>query len=111
MQFEFGIAVRQGGRQSIRAMAEALGMSKSSVHRHQRALQRRQQQPESALWESPAGAAWLKILVLATVFVFGCQRGVGCESVSQFFHLLRLDRPFDPDFPTECGSWRVVPLC
>jgi hypothetical protein len=85
-------ALRQGGRQTIRAMAEALGMSKSSVHRHQRALQRRQQQPESDLWESPAGTAWLKILVLATVFVFCCQRGVGCESVSQYFRLLRLDR-------------------
>jgi predicted ArsR family transcriptional regulator len=54
-------ALWQGGIQTIRAMAETLGMSKSSVHRHQQALQRRQQQPESGLWESPAGAAWLKI--------------------------------------------------
>jgi Family of unknown function (DUF6399)/IclR helix-turn-helix domain len=85
-------ALRQGGTQTLRALAQALGMSKSSVHRHQQAMQRRQQHPESALWESPAGAAWLKLLVLATVFVFCCQRGVGCETVSAYFKLLRLDR-------------------
>jgi predicted transcriptional regulator len=78
--------LRQGGTHTVRAIAQTLGMSKSSVHRHQQALQRRQQYPESTFWDSTAGAQWLKILVLATVFVFCCQRGVGCESVSQFFH-------------------------
>jgi IclR helix-turn-helix domain len=85
-------ALHQGGTQTLRTLAQALGMSKSSVHRHQQALQRRQQHPESGLWESPAGAQWLKLLVLATVFVFCCQRGVGCETVSAYFKLLRLDR-------------------
>ena len=85
-------ALDQGGTQTLRTLAQALGMSKSSVHRHQQALQRRQQHPESGLWESPAGAQWLKLLVLATVFVFCCQRGVGCETVSAYFKLLRLDR-------------------
>ncbi|MGB8702511.1 MAG: DUF6399 domain-containing protein, partial [Thermosynechococcaceae cyanobacterium] len=85
-------ALGQGAVPSIRALAQTLGISKSSVHRHRQAMQRRQQHPESGLWDSPAGAEWLKILVLATVFVFCCQRGVGCETVSAYFKLLRLDR-------------------
>jgi hypothetical protein len=85
-------ALGQGGRPTIRAMAQVLGMSKSSVHRHQQALQRRRQHPESELWESVAGAQWLKRLVLATLFIFCCQRGVGCDSIAQFLQLLGLDR-------------------
>jgi DNA-binding IclR family transcriptional regulator len=42
---------------SIRGIAQAMGLSKSSVHRHQQAMARRNQYPESGLWESQAGAA------------------------------------------------------
>lgn len=79
-------------RQTIRAMAQALGLSKSSVHRHQQALARRDQHPESGLWESSVGADWLKRLVLAAILVFCFKRGVGCESLHEFFQLLRLER-------------------
>ena len=80
------------GHLTIRAMAKAIGISKSSVHRHQQARVRRNQHPESGLWESPMGAEWLKLLVLATIFVFCFKRGVGCESLSEFFQLLHLER-------------------
>jgi len=44
------------------------------------------------LWESPVGAQWLKLLVLATIFEFCFKRGVGGESLSEFFQLLHLER-------------------
>ena len=55
-------------------------------------MARRNQYPESELWESPVGAQWLKLLVLATVFEVCFKRGVGCESLSEFFQLLHLER-------------------
>jgi Family of unknown function (DUF6399) len=85
-------AITGSGKKSIRAIAQTLGLSKSSVHRHQQAIARRNVYPESGLWESPAGADWLKQLVLATIFVFCFKRGVGCESLSEFFRLLHLDQ-------------------
>lgn len=78
------------GHQSIRALAQATLLSKSSVHRLLHRIDRRNQYPESSLWETPAGQQWLRLLVIAAVFVFSLQSGVGCERLSQFFHLLRL---------------------
>lgn len=85
-------ALARPGQRTVRAIAQAIGVSKSSVHRHQQAMARRNQYPESGLWESPMGAQWLKLLVLATVFEFCFKRGVGCESLSEFFQLLHLER-------------------
>ena len=42
------------------------------------------------LWESDQGQKWLRLLVLATIFIFALQGGIGCERISKFFHLLRL---------------------
>lgn len=77
---------------SLRGIAQALGVSKSSVHRHQQAMARRNQYPESKLWESQAGAEWLKRLVNATLLIFCLKGGMGCETVAEFFHLLRLEQ-------------------
>jgi len=85
-------ALASPGHLTVRAIAKAIGVSKSSVHRHQQAMTRRNQHPESGLWESPMGAEWLKLLVLATIFEFCFKRGVGCESLSEFFQLLHLER-------------------
>lgn len=85
-------AVTRQGHQTIRAIAKATGFSKSSVHRHQQAIARRHQHPESGLWASSEGAEWLKRLVIASIFVFCFKRGVGCESLSEFFRLLRLEQ-------------------
>jgi len=54
-------------------------------------MDRRDRSPESSLWETPAGHAWLVRLVVATLFVFGLKRGVGAETLSEFFGRLRLD--------------------
>jgi DNA-binding transcriptional ArsR family regulator len=84
-------ALREHGKQSIRSLAERTGLSKSSVHRHLQAIDRRDRYPESSLWETEAGRAWLIRLMVATLFVFGLKRGVGAETLSDFFGRLRLE--------------------
>ena len=78
------------GKTSFRRLAKKTKLSKSSVHRLYHRIARRSQHPESSLWETEAGQNWLRLLVLATIFVFALQGGIGCERLSQFFHLLRL---------------------
>jgi hypothetical protein len=80
------------GKQSCRKLAERIGRSKSSVHRHEQARQRRDHPPESVLWETEAGAAWLRTLFFATLYVFGLQSHVGADTLEEFFKLLRLDQ-------------------
>src|SRR5919198_232386 len=84
-------SIREYGKQSIRSLADRPGLSKSSVHRHLQAMDRRDRYPESSCWETPAGRAWLIRLVLATLLVFGLKRGVGAETLSEFFSRLRLE--------------------
>ncbi len=84
-------AIREHGKQSIRSLADHTGLSKSSVHRHRQAIDRRDRYPESSLWETEAGRAWLIRLVVATLLVFGLKRGVGAETRSEFFSRLRLE--------------------
>src|SRR5687767_1292473 len=84
-------SIREHGKQSIRSLADRIGLSKSSVHRHLQAIDRRDRYPESSFWETPEGRAWLIRLVVATLFVFGLKRGVGAETISEFFSRLRLE--------------------
>src|SRR5438552_1443220 len=67
------------------------GFSNSSVHRVKQALERRDGYPESWLWESAEGHGWLLRLVVATLSVCVLKRGVGAESISEFFCRLRLE--------------------
>src|SRR5688572_21974084 len=91
-------SIREHGKQSIRSLADRTGLSKSSVHRHLQAMDRRDRYPESSFWETEAGRevsptpdmTWLIRLVVATLFVFGLKRGVGAETLSEFFSRLRL---------------------
>lgn len=84
-------SIRDHGKQSIRRLAEQTGFSKSSVHRHLQAIDRRDRYPESSFWETEAGRTWLIRLVVATVFVFGLKRGVGAETIGEFFDRLHLE--------------------
>jgi len=65
--------------------------SKSSVHRHIQAKEKRNKHPESELWETEAGSVWLRLLVFAAIYLFGIRSGVGAETLSQFFKMLRID--------------------
>ena len=61
------------GRQGVRHIAQQTGLSKSSVHRLQHAMERRNSHPESWLWETAEGRQWLTRLVVATLYTFGVQ--------------------------------------
>jgi uncharacterized protein DUF6399/IclR-like helix-turn-helix domain-containing protein len=80
------------GRQGVRRMAQQTGLSKSSVHRLTQAMERRDIHPESWLGETEAGRSWLARLVVATLSTFGLKRGVGMDTMSEFFARLRLER-------------------
>jgi len=85
--------LRERGPQSIRKLAQATGLPKSSVDRHCKGLRERARQvPEAELWEHEQGARWLRVLVLAVLFVFGLKGGMGVERISEFFHRIRLER-------------------
>lgn len=45
-------------KQSMRRIAHQTGFSKSSVHRHKQAMERRGVHPESWLWETAEGRQW-----------------------------------------------------
>jgi hypothetical protein len=84
-------SIRENSKPSIRQLACHTGLSKSSVHRHMQALARRDRHPESWWWETPEGRHWLIRLVVATLFMFGLKRGVGAETISEFFGRLHLE--------------------
>lgn len=77
--------------QGIEAIASATEISKSSVQRHQQGIKRRNQYPESELWETECGSAWLKRLVFGSIFFFGIKHGIGVGELSQFLKALRLE--------------------
>jgi hypothetical protein len=78
------------GRQGVRRIAQQTGLSKSSVHRLTQARERRDIHPESWLWETAEGRQWLTRLLVATLYTFGLKRGVGVDTMSEFFARLRL---------------------
>jgi IclR helix-turn-helix domain len=80
------------GRQGVRRIALQTGLSKSSVHRLTQAMGRRRVHPESWMWETEEGRHWLTRLVVATLYTFGLKRGVGVDTMSEFFARLRLEK-------------------
>jgi hypothetical protein len=78
------------GSQSVRRLAHQTGCSKSSVHRLTQAMERRNRYPESWFWETADGRQWLTRLVVATLYTFGLKRGVGLDTMSEFFARLHL---------------------
>ena len=85
-------SLREHGKQSIRSLADRTGLSKSSVHRHLQAMDRRSL-PGVVVVEAEQAPApgWRFRLMVATLFVFGLKRGVGAETLSEFLGSLRLD--------------------
>jgi hypothetical protein len=76
--------------QSVRRIAQQTGLSKSSVHRLTQAIERRNSHPESWFWETAEGRQWLTRLVVATLYTCGLKRGVGVDTLSEFFARLPL---------------------
>ena len=90
-------ALKEKSVQGIQAIAAATGIPKSSVHRHQQSIVRRNQHPESEWWETEAGGAWLKLLVCGSIFFFGVKHGVGVGELCE-------DRSYDT-WEREIQSW------
>jgi len=85
-------AFRDNAMASIRQVACQTGLSKSSVHRLGRAMDRRNGHPESWFWETEEGHRWLIRLVVAVLYHFGLKRGVGAETMRVFFVCLHLEQ-------------------
>lgn len=81
----------QAGVRTIRSIAADTKIPKSSVHRHLTAIRQRDSLSASSLWTSPPGEQWLQRLVVAAIYVFVIKRGVGAESLCEFFHKLQLE--------------------
>lgn len=79
------------GKQSVRSIGQLIGRPKSTVHRHLQSQSSRDQHPESYFWETEAGEAWLRRLVLGVLFIFGMQHAVGADALSDFFKLIRIN--------------------
>jgi hypothetical protein len=76
---------------TLKTIAETTGLHPSSVYRHQQAIKRRHQYPESSFWETEAGYQWLLRLVFGVIYHFGIKQGVGAESLSEFIQAMHLD--------------------
>src|SRR5215475_15368126 len=61
------------------------------MHRLTQAIERRNRHPESWFWETADGRQWLIRLVVATLYTFGLKRGVGLDTLSEFFARLHLE--------------------
>lgn len=83
--------IKTNVNKSLKAIAAATGLSKSAVHRHQQAIARRNQYPESSYWETEVGHRWLTRLVLGVVYHFGIKQGVGAETLSEFLQVVHLE--------------------
>ena len=81
-------AMREGTQRSLRKIAAATGIPKSSVHRHKQTIARRDQYPEASLWETVAGQEWLRLLVCGAIYVFGIKCGIGAETRRGVFLLV-----------------------
>jgi hypothetical protein len=75
----------------LREIAKAVGLTKDSVARSLVALSSRNKYPESQFWETEAGQAWLCLLVIGTLYVFGMKGNQGAERISEFFKLIRVN--------------------
>ncbi len=83
--------LKMQGQAALSVIAEATGISRSSVHRHQQSIERCQHYPESKWWDTAEGYQWLVRLVIAVVYHFGIKQGVGAESLSGFFKAIHID--------------------
>ncbi|MCP3924550.1 MAG: hypothetical protein GY714_18405 [Desulfobacterales bacterium] len=77
---------------SVRKIAELTGISKSAAHRHKQTILKRNDFPESYLWESEEGLIFLKRLYYGSILLLCVQCGVGANKLTEFFMFLRLDQ-------------------
>ena len=80
------------GKQSFRALGKQINCRKRTVHRHlKKTASLRDQHPETVLWETKAGEAWLRLMIFAVLYKFGIQHTVGADALSDFFKMIRIN--------------------
>ena len=83
--------IKDFGKQSLRKIAEATGLSKDAVSRSLKSQEKRDKYPESHLWETKEGQDWLDMMFCATIYEFGLKGGNGAERISAFFNRIRVN--------------------
>ncbi|WP_339138607.1 MAG: hypothetical protein WGN25_09870 [Candidatus Electrothrix sp. GW3-4] len=96
--------LRKSGKLTYRQLAKKADTSKSRAFRQVKEIQRRNVYPESVLWEHEEGYEWIRRHFFATLLIFGVQHGIGADTLSLYFKVLRLDthigvspRLYEPD--------------
>ncbi len=83
--------VSEFGHRSLRTIGAATGLSKDSVSRSLKSLEKRNKYPESHLWETAEGYAWLLRMFVAVLFEFGIKGNIGAGRMKSFFKRIRVD--------------------
>lgn len=84
-------ALGKSDKPTCRELAEEVNTSKSSAHRQVQGIQKRNINPESHLWEHEEGYEWIRQHYFATLLMFGVEQGIGADTLSRYFKMLRLD--------------------
>lgn len=79
------------GKQSLRKIAQATGLSKDRVARSIESVSKRDKYPESPMWEREEGQAWLRRMVIAMLYEFGMKGNQGAERMSEFLKRIQVD--------------------
>jgi len=77
--------LKEMGNASLRTIAQLADLSKDTVRRAIKSLEKRRVYPESLLWETEVGQVWLCRLLIAVISEFGMKDGVGADRISAFF--------------------------
>ena len=76
--------------QSYRSAAKELGIAKSTIYDQDKRLSQRIKYPESAFWNTQAGQAFVKRLIVATIYTFGIKGGIGAGRIEEFMRQIRI---------------------
>lgn len=76
--------------QSYREASRELGIPKSTIHDHEKRMVKRNAHAESDFWNTSAGQAFLKRLIVATIYTFGIKGGVGASRIEEFMQQIRI---------------------
>lgn len=85
---------RNNPNSSVKDAAQELGVSSSTVSRNRAASSLINEEDSAQVWSTETGYNWLISFVVITIFFFGIQKGIGMESLSHFFKLLKIDHHF-----------------
>lgn len=75
---------------SVRQASQKLGVPKSTVHYHHQRTAKRQENPESAFWDTEAGQNFIKRLMISAIYTFGIKGGVGAGRIEEFMNQIRI---------------------